>query len=31
VEDLLVIRGIGHKKWKAMRAHLIIEEASNKK
>lgn len=31
VEDLLVIRGIGHKKWKAIRAHLIIGETSNKK
>ena len=31
VEDLLAIRGIGHKKWKAIRAHVIIGETSKKK
>ena len=31
VEDLLAIRGIGHKKWKAIRPHLAIGEFSNKK
>jgi competence ComEA-like helix-hairpin-helix protein len=30
VEDLLVIRGIGHKKWKAIRPYLKVEFGSSK-
>ncbi len=31
VEDLLAIRGIGHKKWKAMRVYLRVGDAPAKK
>ena len=31
VEDLLAIRGIGHKKWKAIRAYLKVGDATIKK
>lgn len=31
VEDLLAIRGIGHKKWKAIRAHLRVGDAPGRK
>jgi len=30
VEDLLVLRGIGPKKWKAMRPHLRVGTAASK-
>ena len=31
VEDLLVIRGVGHKKWKAIRPFLRLGNAAEKK
>ena len=31
VEDLLAIRGIGHKKWKAIRPYLRVESAERRK
>lgn len=31
VEDLLVVRGIGHKKWKAIRPYLKVSDDSGKK
>jgi len=31
VEDLLAIRGIGHKKWKAIRAYLRVSDAPGTK
>jgi competence ComEA-like helix-hairpin-helix protein len=30
VEDLLAIRGIGHKKWKKIRPHLKVESKAKK-
>ena len=30
VEDLLVVRGIGHKKWKAIRPYLKVSDDSGK-